>query len=73
MPDRTFDNRFRDTMGSEESSFFVNKREAKKLRPSGPVHVKTARAPTQESFLLLFFKKEALPSPYRLARSIGDW
>jgi hypothetical protein len=39
----------------------VNKKEAKKTSIIQARACENARAPTQESFLLLFFKKEALP------------
>ncbi|WP_139333942.1 MULTISPECIES: hypothetical protein [Acidiphilium] len=41
--------------------FFVNKKEAKKTLLIWARARENARAPESESFLLLFFKKEALP------------
>jgi hypothetical protein len=41
--------------------FFVNKKEAKKTLSIWDCGCETAHAPESESFLLLFFKKEALP------------
>jgi len=43
--------------------FFVNKKEAKKTLVVWGCAGETARASDSESFLLLFFKKEALPLP----------
>jgi hypothetical protein len=43
--------------------FFVNKKEAKKTLLIWVRAGFSARAPRSESFLLLFFKKEALPLP----------
>jgi hypothetical protein len=45
------------------TSFFV-KKEAKKLLFDWPVPVKPAVAQIKKSFLLLFYKKEVLFSPY---------
>jgi hypothetical protein len=47
--------------GRKRLLFCEQKRSKKKLRPSGPVPLKTPVPQIQKSFLLLFFKKEGLP------------
>jgi hypothetical protein len=48
-------------MGEGSKDFFFEKKEAKKLFFAGFVPVQAPQFQTNESFLLLFFKKEALP------------
>jgi hypothetical protein len=51
--------RYREGQGSE-IFFFVNKKEAKKTLLIWDCGCESARAPRSKSFLLLFYKKEAL-------------
>jgi hypothetical protein len=54
----------REDEGREQEASFFEKKEAKKLLLPGTVALRRARpsAPRSKSFLLLFFKKEALSS-----------
>ncbi|WP_286704986.1 MULTISPECIES: hypothetical protein [Acidiphilium] len=45
----------------EARTSFFEKKEAKKLFDAGPVTVQAPMPQIKKSFLLLFFKKEALP------------
>ncbi|WP_287995762.1 hypothetical protein, partial [Acidiphilium sp.] len=50
------------SLGCEKVFFFVNKKEVKKLCSSGPVPAKAPMPQINESFLLLFSKKEVFLS-----------
>ncbi|WP_139334120.1 MULTISPECIES: hypothetical protein [Acidiphilium] len=47
---------------ADRKTSFFEKKEAKKLRSSVPVPLKPPVAQINKSFLLLFYKKEVLPS-----------